>query len=57
MKAVVKDRAHPSIIAVKKNGASDTRFNFLFEGKEDILKERMSLQTSKERKMMTFQQD
>ena len=37
--AFLKYRTHPSIIAIKENCNSSTRFNFSFVDKEDILKE------------------
>ena len=39
MRAVVKYRAYPSIIAIKENCNSSTPSNFSFVDKEDILKE------------------
>ena len=47
MRAIVKYRAHPSIIAIKENFNSSTSFNFLFVDKEDILKEIKNLKTNK----------
>ena len=47
MRAVVKYRAHPCIIAVKENCNSSTRFNFSFVDKEDILKEIKNLKANK----------
>ena len=47
MRAVIKYRAHPSIIAIKENCNSSTRFNFSFVDKEDILKEIKNLKANK----------
>ena len=47
MRAVVKYRVHPCIIAVKENCNSSTRFNFSFVDKEDILKEIKNLKANK----------
>ena len=47
MRAVVKYRAHPSIIAIKEKCNSSTRFNFSFVVKEDILKEIENLKAKK----------
>ena len=47
MRAIVKYRGHPSIIVIKENGNSSTRFNFSFEDKEDILKEIKNLKANK----------
>ena len=38
MRAIVKYRVHPSIIAIKKNCNASTLFKFSFVDKEDILK-------------------
>ena len=38
MRAIVKYRAHQSIIAIKENCSSSTPFNFSFVDKADILK-------------------
>ena len=47
MRAIVKHRAHPSIIAIKENCNSSTRFNFSFVDKDDILKEIKNLKVNK----------
>ena len=47
MRAVVKYRADPSIIAIKEKCNSSTRFNFSFVVKEDILKEIENLKAKK----------
>ena len=47
IKAIVKYRAHPSIIASKKNYASKSNFDFSFVEKADILKENKMLQLNK----------
>ena len=43
----MKYRAHPSIIAIKKNSTSKSNFNFSFVEKVDILKEIKMLQSNK----------
>ena len=45
--AIVKCRAHPSIIAIKENCTVNSNFNFSFVEKEDILKETKILQSNK----------
>ena len=47
IKAIVKYRAHPSIIAIKENCTSKSNFNFSFVEKVDILKEIKMLQSNK----------
>ena len=47
IRAIIKYRAHPSIIAIKENYNSSTRFNFSFVDKEDILKEIKNLKSNK----------
>ena len=47
MRASVKYRFHPSIIAIKKNCNSSTSFYFSFVDKEDILKEIKNLKANK----------
>ena len=47
IKAIVKYRAHPSIIASKENCTSKSNFNFSFVEKADILKENKMLQSNK----------
>ena len=47
VKATVKCRAHPSIIAIKENCTSTSNFNFSFIEKVDILKEIIMLQSNK----------
>ena len=47
MRAIVKYRAHPSIIAIKENCNSSTRFNFSFVDKENNLKEIKNLKANK----------
>ena len=47
IKAIVKYRTHPSIIAIKGNCTSKSNFNFLFVEKVDILKEIKMLQSNK----------
>ena len=47
MRAIVKYRAHPSIITTKENCNSSTRFNFSFVDKKDILKEIKNLKANK----------
>ena len=46
MRAIVKYRAHPSIITTKENCNSSTRFNFSFVDKKDILKEIKNLKAN-----------
>ena len=45
--AILKYRTYPSIIAIKENCNSSTRFNFSFVDKEDILKEIKNLKSNK----------
>ena len=47
IKAIVKYRTHPSIIAIKENCASKSNFNFSFVDKVDILNEIKMLQSNK----------
>ena len=47
IKAIVKYRAYPSIIAIKENCTSKSNFNFSFFEKVDILKEIKMLQSNK----------
>ena len=47
MRAIVKYRAHPFIIAIKENFNTSTRFNFSFVDKEDNLKEIKNLKANK----------
>ena len=47
IKAIVKYRAHPSIIVIKENCTSKSNFNFSFVEKVDILKEIKMLQSNK----------
>ena len=47
IKAIVKHRAHPSIIAGKENCTSKSNFDFSFVEKADILKENKMLQSNK----------
>ena len=47
MRAIVKYRAYPSIIAITENCNSSTPFNFSFIDKEDILKEIKNLKANK----------
>ena len=47
IRAIVKYRGHPSIIAIKENCNSSTPFNFSFLDKEDILKEIKNLKANK----------
>ena len=47
MRAIVKYRVHPSIIAIKKNCNASTLFKFSFVDKEDILKEIKILKANK----------
>ena len=47
VKAILKHRAHPSIIAIKENCTSKSNFNFSFLAKMDILKEIKMLQSNK----------
>ena len=47
MRAIAKYRVHPSIIAIKENCNSSTRFNFLFVDEEDVLKEIKNLKANK----------
>ena len=47
MRAIVKYRAHPSIIAIEENSNSSTRFSFSFADKEDILKEIKNFKANK----------
>ena len=46
IKAIVKYRAHPSVIAIKENCTSKSNFNFLFVEKVDVLKEIKMLQSN-----------
>ena len=47
IRTIVKYRAHPSIIAIKENYNSSTRFNFSFVDKKYILKEIKNLKANK----------
>ena len=47
IKAIVRYKTHPSIIAIKENCTSKSNFNFLFVEKVDILKEINMLQSNK----------
>ena len=47
LKAIVKYRVHPSIIAIKTNCVSNSLFNFLPVEKEDVFNEIKKLKTSK----------
>ena len=47
IRAIVKYRAHPSIIAIKENYNSSTRFNFSFVDKKYVLKEIKNLKVNK----------
>ena len=47
IKAIVKYRAHPSVIEIKENCTSKSNFNFSFFEKVDILKEIKMLQSNK----------
>ena len=47
MRAIVKYRTNPSIIAIKENCNLSTLFNFSFVDKEDILKEIKNLKENK----------
>ena len=47
IKAIVKYRAHPSIIAIKENCTSKSNFSFMFVEKVGILKEIQVLQLNK----------
>ena len=47
MRAILKYRTHPSIIAIKENYNSSARFNFSFVDKEDILIEIKNLKANK----------
>ena len=47
MRAIVKYRVHPNIIAIKENCNSSTPFNFSFVNKEAILKEIKNLKANK----------
>ena len=47
IKAIVKYRAHPSIIVIKENCTSKSNFNFSFAEKVDILKEIKMLLSNK----------
>ena len=55
MREIVKYRAHPSIIVIKKNCNASTLFNFSFEDEEDILKEIKKLKAIRQHKILTFQ--
>ena len=45
--AIMKYRAHPSVIAIKENCTSKSNFNFSFVEEADILKEIKMLQSNK----------
>ena len=47
IKAIVKYRAHPSIIVIKENCTSKSNFNFMFVEKVGILEEIQVLQSNK----------
>ena len=47
MRATIKYRVHPSIIAIKENCNSITPFNFSFVDKVDIMKEKKNLKANK----------
>ena len=47
IKAIVKYKAHPSVIAIKETCTSKSNFNFWFAEKVDILKEIKMLQSNK----------
>ena len=47
IRTIAKYRAHPSIIAIKENYNSSTRFNFSFVDKKYILKEIKNLKANK----------
>ena len=47
IKAIVRYKAHPSIIAIKENCTSKSNFNFSFVEKVDILKEIKIFQSNK----------
>ena len=47
IKAIVKNRAHPSVIEIKENCTSKSNFNFSFVEKVDILKEIKMLKSNK----------
>ena len=47
IKAIVKYRAHPSIIAIKEHCTSKSKFNFSFVEKVDIMKEIKMSQSNK----------
>ena len=47
IKAILKYRGHPSVIAIKENYTSKSNFNFSFVEKVDILKEIKMLQLNK----------
>ena len=47
MRAIVKYRAHTSIIVIKENCNSSSSFNFSFVDKEDILKDIKKLKVNK----------
>ena len=45
MRATIKYRVHPSIIAIKENCNSSTLVNFSFVDKVDIMKERKKFES------------
>ena len=47
IKAIVRYKTHPSIIAIKENCTSKSNFNFSFVEKVDILKEIKIFQSNK----------
>ena len=47
IKAILKYRAHPSVVAIKENCTSKSNFNFSFVEKVDILKDIKMLQLNK----------
>ena len=47
IKAIVRYKSHPSIIAIKENCTSKSNFNFSFVEKVDILKEIKIFQSNK----------
>ena len=57
MRAVVKYRVHPCIIAIKENCNSSTPFNFSSVRKENILKEIENLYANKAKQIVTFPLD
>ena len=47
LKAIIKYKSHPSVVAIEKASKSNTLFNFTNVDKEEVFKEIISLDASK----------